>query len=106
MKSKALDYIHDFIEYRTINTCLLNQNTGAGSLGDLVYSTPFLSSGNICHPRCDNSIVSVKLVIRCIKGVPSPVVLGTLERDELFYFFGMAKNLVFHRKVVLHRSLD
>lgn len=35
-----------------------------------------------------------------------PVVLGTLERDELFYFFGMAKNLVFHRKVVLHRSLD
>lgn len=71
MKSKALDYIQDFIESRTINTCLLNQNTGAGSLGDLVCSTPFLSSGNICHPRCDNSIVSVKLVIRCIKGVPS-----------------------------------
>lgn len=42
---------------------------GVGFFGDLVYSILFLSLGNICYLRCDNFIVFVKLVIRCIKCV-------------------------------------
>lgn len=64
---------------------------GVGFFGDLVCSILFLSLGNICYLRCDNFIVFVKLVIRCINGVLFDecvfVVLGILERGEFFLFF-------------------